>query len=188
MRTKKNWEKGTKQKVLSKYFTPRIQRDLELYEQPKNIEKINQNLYLYGGLCTGKSLYIAQMLYNYIYDCYMKDLEFDFVWWDWARLIYELKLTFKADNSGNYKKIIERACSSKILFIDDLGTVRPNEWLNEVLYLIINNRYEYMRHTIITANYDLKQQEERLNDARIISKIKRSYNIVKKMHYKEIKK
>lgn len=39
-----------------------------------------------------------------------------------------------------------------LLFIDDLGAEKPSEWTTEVLYRIIDHRYNYMLPTIVASN------------------------------------
>lgn len=41
-----------------------------------------------------------------------------------------------------------------LLIIDDLGKEQCTEWSMSILYTIINDRYESMKPTIITTNYN----------------------------------
>ena len=56
---------------------------------------------------------------------------------------------------------------------------KPTDWVCEIIFRLINNRYEKMLTTIITSNFDLNQISDRLND-RIASRIAEMC-IVKKM-------
>ena len=49
-----------------------------------------------------------------------------------------------------------------LLIIDDLGKDRCTEWSMSILYAIVNSRYEAMRPTIITTNYNTGQLVERM--------------------------
>lgn len=57
--------------------------------------------------------------------------------------------------------IIEPYLNSELLFIDDLGTEnRINNVTNEYLYLVINERMQNHKKTIITTNLDFAQIQE----------------------------
>ena len=70
----------------------------------------------------------------------------------------------------------------KLLVIDDIGTRLPSDWAYEVLYGIINFRYENKKPTIYTSNLSLEQLEE-VFDSRLASRIARSCVIVEKTHW-----
>jgi len=69
------------------------------------------------------------------------------------------------------------------LVLDDLGTCKLSEWMFEILYSLINYRYEYLKTTIITSNYSIEQLAELWNDDRITSRIVRSGEVFEKEHY-----
>lgn len=52
-----------------------------------------------------------------------------------------------------------------LLIVDDLGKEKTTEWSNEVLFKIINSRYEAMRPTIITTNMSLADMYKSLDKA-----------------------
>ena len=59
------------------------------------------------------------------------------------------------------EEIIGQYINSEILFIDDLGTEnRINNVTNEYLYLVINERMQNHKKTIITTNLDFAQIQE----------------------------
>jgi hypothetical protein len=41
-----------------------------------------------------------------------------------------------------------------LLVLDDLGSEKTSEWVEETMNLIVNTRYNERRHTIFTSNYD----------------------------------
>ena len=57
-----------------------------------------------------------------------------------------------------------------VLFIDDFGTEKGTEWMLEIFYSILNQRYADMLPTIITSNCDLDVIGQRMGD-RISSRI-----------------
>ena len=44
--------------------------------------------------------------------------------------------------------------------LDDLGAEDPKPWVVELVYVLINHRYEHMLPTIITTNYDGRRISE----------------------------
>ena len=49
-----------------------------------------------------------------------------------------------------------------LLIIDDLGKERCSEWSMSTLYSILNDRYEDMKPTIVTTNYNTDDLVEAL--------------------------
>jgi DNA replication protein DnaC len=47
--------------------------------------------------------------------------------------------------------------------LDELGAVRPTEWVWDTVSLILNTRYNDNRTTIITTNYPNLSERDRLN-------------------------
>lgn len=73
-----------------------------------------------------------------------------------------------------------------LLIIDDLGKEQCTEWSMSVLYAIINERYESMKPTIITTNYNEDMLISRMtlkngdssNIEAIISRLRESTEVV----------
>src|SRR4051794_40936357 len=60
------------------------------------------------------------------------------------------------DNS--YSALMQSLVAVDVLHIDDLSVARPNEWVLEQLYTVINARYQDERTIIWTADVDLPDQ------------------------------
>ena len=50
--------------------------------------------------------------------------------------------------------ILRPVMDADLLVLDDLGSEKPSEWVEETMNLIVNTRYNERRHTIFTSNYD----------------------------------
>ena len=50
--------------------------------------------------------------------------------------------------------ILRPVMETDLLVLDDLGSEKPSEWVEETMNLIVNTRYNERRHTIFTTNYD----------------------------------
>ena len=50
--------------------------------------------------------------------------------------------------------ILRPVMEADLLVLDDLGSEKTSEWVEETMNLIVNTRYNERRHTIFTSNYD----------------------------------
>jgi len=50
--------------------------------------------------------------------------------------------------------ILRPVMEAELLVLDDLGSEKTSEWVEETMNLIVNTRYNERRHTIFTTNYD----------------------------------
>ncbi|MEV6524953.1 ATP-binding protein [Longispora sp. NPDC051575] len=66
--------------------------------------------------------------------------------------------------------ILERYRRADLLLLDDLGAARPTEWVEEMTYRLLNDRYAEQRPVIITTNLPLVDFKARLGD-RITSRL-----------------
>lgn len=172
---------------------------------PNNIKKLfeemretRKGIYLHGGVGTGKT-FIAYALLRQWQDDRAKE-ETDRtekinesiqkgevstegtkvrpigVFWNSTRLLYDLRNEFKKPNESDIaKELIERV---NLLFLDDLGAEKVTDWVEEVIYLTVNTRYERNTPLIITSNLPLSGIAERVGD-RVASRIKEMCHIVK---------
>lgn len=106
-------------------------------------------IYLYGNIGSGKTVLTACMvdllIKNYI-ECFFTN-------------IGEIKTKLLGKNSQDY---LYKLKNCQVLFIDDFGTenVKKNNedsWCQEIIYDIVNSRYNNMLPIIYTSNYSLKE-------------------------------
>lgn len=50
--------------------------------------------------------------------------------------------------------ILRPVMEADILVLDDIGSEKTSEWVEETMNLIVNTRYNERRHTIFTSNYE----------------------------------
>ena len=50
--------------------------------------------------------------------------------------------------------ILRPVMDADLLVLDDLGSEKTSEWVEETMNLIVNTRYNERRHTIFTSNYE----------------------------------
>lgn len=58
------------------------------------------------------------------------------------------------DHTGQ-KKYLSMMKNTPILVIDDIGKERKTEWTRQILFDVVNYRYEHMLPIIITSNFDV---------------------------------
>lgn len=69
-------------------------------------------------------------------------------WWNLAALASAMRPGGDVDGA----KVLRESTEATLLVLDDLGTARMTEWVEEYFYTLINTRYETMRPTIVTTN------------------------------------
>ncbi len=82
-------------------------------------------------------------------------------------LIQEIQASFDSDQTPGKAEIMRPVLEADLLVLDELGSQKPTTFVQDILYYVINTRYNEERTTIFTTNYldhppDGKQ--ERLED------------------------
>lgn len=94
-----------------------------------------------------------------------------------TRILNEIKATWtsKRDEDYSESKLLASLIDIEILIIDDFGTEKIADWINDKFYHIINERYINKKVTIFTSNEAL---ENLAYDKRITSRVQeRTYQI-----------
>lgn len=75
------------------------------------------------------------------------------VFCDFSDLLERIKATFSPTNPDNADIVVAPYRDAELLVLDELGAQRPTDWVRDVLYGLINTRYNRQRITIVTSNY-----------------------------------
>lgn len=75
---------------------------------------------------------------------------------DFTELIHRIQATFEPGTVDSKNTILSRATEAELLVLDDLGAQKLSEWVTEILYLVINTRYNRQLPTIFTTNLRLE--------------------------------
>jgi DNA replication protein DnaC len=80
-------------------------------------------------------------------------------WVNVTDLMIGLRLDIdRARDDRVWAERVERAASADLLVLDDLGRERASDWTSEVLYNLVNRRYEQLTlRTIVTSNLPLDE-------------------------------
>lgn len=119
-----------------------------------------RGMYIHGDIGTGKT-YSAWAVWKII-----KANSIQSIMVNVPKLLYDIRESYRSNQKANLDDFI--ACP--VLILDDLGSEKVTEWVEESLYILINTRYEQMRRTFFTSNLNLDAIAERVGD-RISSRI-----------------
>jgi len=80
-------------------------------------------------------------------------------------------------NTQEYFDDIKYLKEIDFLILDDFGSTKSSEWRDEVIFEILNYRYENNKKTFISSNLNLGEISEKYDD-RIASRIAEKYLII----------
>lgn len=90
-------------------------------------------------------------------------------YWKIDDLHARLRESFDHPN-GDYNKLLETLIDDELIQIDDIGSDKISEWKEEILFSIVDQRYNCMFPTVITSNLS-RDQFERTYHERITSRL-----------------
>lgn len=108
----------------------------------KNFPNGGRGIIFIGDVGRGKT-HLAGAIARHVIENYKVPVIFK----SYAALLDDIKRNFDED-----KREVERIVNTPLVVIDDLGQEKQSEWNREVLFKIINGRYENMSPIIITTN------------------------------------
>jgi DNA replication protein DnaC len=106
-------------------------------------------LLLVGSIGTGKTHLAVGILKSLILSKGVHCL-----FYDYRELLKEIQNSYNASVQATELGILRPVFEAEILVLDELGAVKPTEWVWDTVSLILNTRYNDNRTTIITTNFD----------------------------------
>ena len=76
------------------------------------------------------------------------------LFYDTRDLLRVIRSTYNPAVQSAEMDILRPVMDADILVLDDLGSEKTSEWVEETMNLIVNTRYNERRHTIFTSNYE----------------------------------
>ena len=193
MRTEAEWLKNYQPHKVKK-FSPRLQKDLLAISPPENLPPVIESTFIFGPVNSGKTLRAAFMMLQEEKQIWLNSPvsdegvyhtpEYQFVFISCSELIQKIKNTYNNPKESE-QAVLDFYSDVYFMVLDDFGIERTTDWCLNILYLILNRRYENLKKTIITSNLDLEALAAHLGDDRIPSRIERMCQIEVKQDYKK---
>jgi DNA replication protein DnaC len=73
--------------------------------------------------------------------------------YEYRSLLKEIQNSYNSNTQTSEMSILESLFDYEVIVLDELGAARPSEWVLDTLGLIINERYNEKKLTILTTNY-----------------------------------
>ncbi|MFN2443114.1 MAG: ATP-binding protein [Thermoanaerobaculia bacterium] len=123
----------------------------------------DRGLLLMGGSGVGKT-HLAVAIIVEIID---QDKPGKLIFRNFQELVQDLQASFDSSETPKKAEILQPLIDADLLVLDELGSQKPTPFVQDILYYIINSRYNDVKATIFTTNYvdePGKAGEERLED------------------------
>jgi DNA replication protein DnaC len=75
------------------------------------------------------------------------------LFYDYRELLKEIQNSYNASVQTTEMQVLRPVFEAEVLVLDELGAVKPTEWVWDTVSHILNTRYNDKRTTIITTNY-----------------------------------
>ena len=72
---------------------------------------------------------------------------------DYRELLKQIQNSYNASVQATELQVLRPVFDAEVLLLDELGAVKPSEWVWDTVSLILNTRYNDNRTTIITTNF-----------------------------------
>lgn len=128
----------------------------EYLERFKELQTLGKGLYLYSyAKGSGKTISACALSNELMEQGYQVKFA------DAPTILAEIKRTYEKDTDSEYteNKLLDALVTTEILVIDDFGTEKVTDWVNNKFYHIINQRYVSKKVTIYTSNVEISALE-----------------------------
>jgi DNA replication protein DnaC len=79
---------------------------------------------------------------------------------DFSDLLMQIQTSFRPDADASKESILHPYADVELLVLDELGASKPHPWVLDVLYSLLNTRYNRRRITIVTSNFEDEPDRE----------------------------
>jgi DNA replication protein DnaC len=73
---------------------------------------------------------------------------------DFSDLLMKIQTSFRPDADMSKESVLTPYAEAEILVLDELGASKPHAWVLDVLYSLLNSRYNRKKVTIATSNFE----------------------------------
>lgn len=75
------------------------------------------------------------------------------LFYDYRELLKEIQNSYNASVQTTELEVLRPVFDAEVLVLDELGAVKPTDWVWDTVSLILNTRYNNKRATVITTNF-----------------------------------
>jgi DNA replication protein DnaC len=108
----------------------------------------NTGLLLIGSIGTGKTHLAVGIIKELVVSKGIACL-----FYDYRELLKQIQNSYNDSVKATELDVLRPVFEAEVLVLDELGAVKPTEWVWDTVSLILNSRYNDNRTTIITTNY-----------------------------------
>jgi len=109
----------------------------------------DKGLLIIGKIGTGKTHLAVGIIKELILDRGIACL-----FYDYRELLKEIQNSYNSTVQTTELDVLRPVFETDVLVLDELGAVKPTEWVWDTVSLILNTRYNDNRTTIITTNFE----------------------------------
>ena len=73
---------------------------------------------------------------------------------DFSDLLMKIQTSFRPDADLSKESVLTPYADAEFLVLDELGASKPHAWVLDVLYSLLNTRYNRKRLTVATSNFE----------------------------------
>ena len=73
---------------------------------------------------------------------------------DFSDLLMKIQTSFRPDADLSKESVLSPYADAEFLVLDELGASKPHAWVLDVLYSLLNTRYNRKRLTVATSNFE----------------------------------
>lgn len=72
----------------------------------------------------------------------------------YQQLLKDIQNSWNPQTSTTELQVLEPVFNAEVLVLDDLGSVKPTDWVWDMVAMVLNTRYNHKRVTIVTTNFE----------------------------------
>lgn len=73
---------------------------------------------------------------------------------DFSDLLMKIQTSFRPDADVSKESVLIPYSEAEVLVLDELGASKPHPWVLDVLYSLLNSRYNRKKITVATSNFE----------------------------------